>query len=116
MSDQLGSSRLEALFESALRDYEEQTGIPLANHPLAEQFQNCQSIESVTTLLREQARYFSEFRLGGNNKVMELLKSFVSALSRVSAVADLGHDIGMVYTSLGILLAVCASVFLCVSL
>jgi hypothetical protein len=94
MSDQLGSSRFEALFESALHDYEKQTGIPLAKHPLAEQFQNCQSVESVTTLLQEQARAFSEFR--GSDKIMKSLKSVVSALSRVSAVTTLGHNIGMV--------------------
>ena len=94
MSDQLASSRFEALFEEALREYEKQTGIPLAKHPLAEQFQNCQSVESVTTLLEEQTRAFNDFR--GSDKIMKSLKSLVSALSRVSAVATLGHEIGMV--------------------
>jgi hypothetical protein len=94
MSDQSGSTRVEVLFESALRDYEKQTGIPLAKHPLAEQFQSCQSIESVTILLQEQARSFSEFREG--DEIMELLKSIVSVLSRVSAIAALDRDIGMV--------------------
>ena len=94
MSDQLGSSRLEALFESALLDYEKQTGISLAKHPLAEQFQNCQSIESVTTLLQEQARSFSEFR--ESNKIRKSLKSIASAISSVFARAAFGHDIGMV--------------------
>ena len=98
MSYQLGSSRFETLFESALRDYEEQTGIPLAKHPLAEQFQNCQSVDSVTTLIQEQARAFSDFR--GSNKVMSSLKGVVSALHRVSAIAALGQDIGMVCPSL----------------
>ena len=94
MSDQLGSSQFEALFESALQDYEKQTGIPLASHPLAEQLRNCQSVDSVTTLLQEQARAFSEFR--GSDKIMESLESVVSALSRVSATAALGHAFGMV--------------------
>src|ERR1700679_2944362 len=80
MSDQLASSRFEALFEEALREYEKQTGIPLAKHPLAEQFQNCQSVDSVTTLLQEQTRAFSDFR--GTDKIMKFLKSVVSALSR----------------------------------
>jgi hypothetical protein len=94
MSDQSGPSQFEALFESALQDYEKQTGIPLDKHPLAEQLQNCQSVDSVTTLLQEQARAFNEFR--GSDKIMKSLKSVVSALSRVSAVANLGQDIGMV--------------------
>jgi hypothetical protein len=47
MSEQSGPSRLRALFEAALEDYEKQTGIALAKHPLAEQLQNCVSIESI---------------------------------------------------------------------
>ena len=96
MSDQLGSSWSEVLFESALQDYEKQTGISLSKHPLAEQLQNCQSVESITTLLLEQARAFHDFR--GGDKIMKSLKSVVSTLSRVSAVAAVGHDIGMVCT------------------
>ena len=94
MSDHLQSSRIETIFESALRDYEKQTGIPLAKHPLAEQFQNCQSVDSVITLLQEQARAFNDFRDG--DKIMKSLKSIVSALSRVSAVAAVGNNIGVV--------------------
>ena len=94
MSDQSGSSNFPSLFESALHDYEKQTGIPLANHPLARQLQNCQSIDSVTALLQEQARAFSGFR--ERDKIMKSLKSVVSALSKVCAIATLGQDIGMV--------------------
>ena len=94
MSDNLQSSRLEALFQSALHDYEQQTGIPLSKHPLAEQLQDCQSVDSITDLLQEQARVFGEFR--GSDKIMKSLKSVVSALSRVSAVAAVGQDIGLV--------------------
>jgi hypothetical protein len=98
MSDQSGSSHFQALLESALQDYENQTGIPLANHPLAEQLQNCQSVESVTTLLQEQARDFSKFR--GSDKIFKSLNSVVSTLSRVSATATLGQAIGMVCPTL----------------
>jgi hypothetical protein len=98
MSDQSESSPFQALFQSALHDYEKQTGIRLANHPLAGQLQNCQSLESVTNLLQEQARAFNEFREG--DKIMKSLKCLVSALSKVSATASLGHDIGMVCSGL----------------
>jgi hypothetical protein len=94
MSDQSGSSTFQALFESALQDYEKQTGIPLADHPLAEQLQNCQSTESVSALLQEQAQAFSTFQ--GSDKIFKSLKSVVSALSKVSATATLGQAIGMV--------------------
>jgi hypothetical protein len=94
MSDQSGPSRFQALFESALQDYEKQTGIPLAKHPFSERLQNSQSVESVTALLQEQARAFGEFR--GSRKMMKLLESAVSALSKLSATVSLGQDFGMV--------------------
>jgi hypothetical protein len=93
MSDQ-SEYHFQALFESALHDYEKQTGIPLANHPLAGQLQNCQSVDSVTTLLQDQARAFSGFR--GSDRIMKSLKSVVTTLSRVSATATLAHAVGMV--------------------
>ena len=94
MSDQSGPSPFQSLFESALQDYENQTGIPLANHPLAEQLQNCQSVESVTALLQEKAQAFNEFR--GSDKIFKSLKGVASALSRVSAIAAFSEAVGVV--------------------
>ena len=94
MSDQSGSSQLRVLFEAALQDYEKQTGIALANHPLAEKLQDCHSVEAITAVLRDQTQAFSEFR--GKDKVLKLLKHAVSALYKLSAASDLGHDIGLV--------------------
>ena len=94
MSDQLSSSRFQVLFGAALHDYEKQTGIVLAKHPLAEQLQNCDSAESVTSILHEQTRAFNEFR--GEDKIMEPLKNALSVLDRLSATANLGQDIGLV--------------------
>ena len=94
MNHQSGPSPFQALFESALQDYEIQTGIPLANHPLVQQLQNCHSVESVTALLQEQAQAFIEFR--ESDKIFKSLKGIVSALSRVSAISALGHSVGMV--------------------
>jgi len=82
------------LFEAALQRYEEQTKMPLAKHPLAEQLQNCDSVDSVIAVLQDQARAFSEFR--GSDRIMKSLKSIVSALSMLSAAANFGHSIGMV--------------------
>ncbi len=92
MGDQSGSPRFQVLFESALRDYERQTG---TNHPLAQQLQVCQTVESITSLLQEQARALSEYR--GSDKIMKSLKSVVSFLSKVTSTAALGQHFGMVY-------------------
>jgi hypothetical protein len=94
MSDESGPSRLQVLFEAALEDYEKQTGIALAKHPLAEQLQNCDSVESVTVVLREQTQAFSDFR--GRDKILKLLKNAVSVLHKLSATADLGQGFGLV--------------------
>ncbi|KAN0113679.1 hypothetical protein V8E52_007478 [Russula decolorans] len=67
MSDQPRVSHFQMFFESALQDYERRLGITLANHPLAERLETCQSAESITgfaalPVLQEQAQAFSEFR------------------------------------------------------
>ena len=94
MSEQSGPSYLQALFEAALEDYEKKTGIALAKHPLAEQLQNCVSIESVTDVFREQTQAFSEFR--GRDKIMKLLKNSILVLYKLTAAANFGRDIGVV--------------------
>lgn len=94
MSDRSASSHLVVLFEAALRDYETQTGIALAEHPLAERLQECHSVESITALLHEQTQSFNQFR--GKKKVIKLLKNAVSVLYKLSASAKLGEVIGVV--------------------
>jgi hypothetical protein len=94
MSDQSGPSRSRVLFEAALQDYEKKTGISLAKHPLAERLQNCDSVESVNAVLREQTQTFSEFR--GKDKVLEPLKTVLSILYKLSVPANFSQDIGLV--------------------
>ena len=91
MADHPGSSRFRVLFEAALQQYETQTEIPLTKHPLAEQLQNCDSVDSVIALLQEQVQAFSEFR--GTDKIMKSLKGVVSVLSTLSAIADLSDSV-----------------------
>jgi hypothetical protein len=94
MSDHLASSHLKVLFEAALHDYETQTGIALAKHPLAERPQECHSVESITAVLLERTQAFNQFR--GKEKVTKLLKNSVSVLYKLSACARLGEVIGVV--------------------
>ena len=94
MGDQSGSAHFQTLFGSALQAYEKKTGVPLAEHPLAAQLQDCHSVESVTTLLQHQAKNFSDFR--GKNRMMNLIQSTVAILSALSANSILGGSIGLV--------------------
>jgi hypothetical protein len=82
------------LFEAALEDYKQQTGIELVQHPLAERLQDGNSVESVTAILREQAQDFKEFR--EKDKVLKPLKKVLTILHRLSSVANFARDIGLV--------------------
>jgi len=91
MSDQSGSSRLQALFELALRDYESTTNIALAKHPLSEKLEKCQSVESIIALLQDQAKGFR-----GSDRIMRSIGSTVSVLDQLSTITTLGGAIGLV--------------------
>jgi hypothetical protein len=97
MSDQSGSSHLRVLFEAALENYKQQTGIALAEHPLAERLQDCNSVESVTAILRDQAQDFKEFR--EKDKILKPLKKVLTVLHRLPSAADFAQDIGLVCPS-----------------
>ena len=97
MTDQSGSSHLRVLFQTALEDYEKQTGIELAKHHLAERLQDCNSVESVTDVLREQAKDFEKFR--EKDKVLKPLKKVLTVLhiiSSVPSVAGITQNFGLV--------------------
>ena len=95
MDHQSQSSRFRVLFEFALLDYQIQTGTTLPNHPLSEKLQYCNSVESVTAVLQEQARALIEFR-GGDGRIMKSLKNVISVLDSLSTSTDLGEAIGLV--------------------
>jgi hypothetical protein len=84
MSDPSGSM-LQSLFDAALRDYEKQTGMKLIEHPLARKLEYCCTVESITAVLQEQARAFSEFRRD-DDKVMKPLKRVVHVLHSLSTI------------------------------
>jgi hypothetical protein len=87
MSDQSGSSHLRVLFEAALEDYKQQTGVELIEHTPAERLQDCNSVESVTAILREQAQDFKEFR--EKDKLLKPLKKVLTVLQRLSSATNL---------------------------
>ncbi|KAH9995289.1 hypothetical protein BJV77DRAFT_239263 [Russula vinacea] len=61
------------------RDYENKTGIKLADDPFAKKFENCDSVDSITAILQEQAQIFRKFR-GDDGKLMKSLKASVDVL------------------------------------
>jgi hypothetical protein len=96
MSQPSSSSSFQELFNAALQDYENQTGYKLLDHPFAKQLEACDSVDSITAILQEQAQIFREFR-GDNGKVMKSLKCSVDVLYMLSISTVLGEGIGLVH-------------------
>ena len=94
MTDHSGSTRFWARFMSSLQAYKQTTGVTLIEHPLTVQLQNCHSVESITTLLKYEARAFSD--LTGSDRIMESIESIVSIVSTLCSTASLGEAIGLV--------------------
>ena len=88
-------SAFESLFQSALGEYQIQTGVDLRRHPLAHQLDLCDSLLSVTELLQQQAQAFREFR-ERNNKFITLLKHVAQALHKLSTPVVHAEAIGLV--------------------
>ena len=93
MNQSSSSSALQALFNAALQDYEDKMGSSLVNHPFAEQFQECDSVESITTILKEQAQIFCKFRDHG--KLVKSLKRLVSIFCSPLFTTVLDKGIGL---------------------
>ena len=82
MSDQSGSAHFQVLFKVSLKEYEKQTDITLAKHPLTEHFQHCDSVESVSAIFQDLVSAGSELR--GGDRIIKLLNSAVSILRALS--------------------------------
>ena len=81
---------MRVLFEAALEYYKQQTGIELAKHPLAERLQDCNSVKSVTDILREQTQQdFKEFR--EKDKVLKPLEKVLTVLHKLSSIGLVRH-------------------------
>jgi hypothetical protein len=79
MSQPSPSSYFQGLYDEALKDYENETGTKLAEHPLAKQLETCDSAKSITIILQKQAQKFRKSR-GNDGKIMKFLKSSVDVL------------------------------------
>ena len=94
MSESSEPSTFLALFNAALQDYKDKTGNSLVDHPFARQLEECDSVESVSTILEEQARVFREFRDHG--KLISSLKRLADVLCSPFINNVLGESIGLV--------------------
>jgi len=89
------SSHFRAIVESALQDYQNQTGTTLASHELAKKIQGCDSVHSVIAVLQAQARAFRRFRRG-DGRITKSLDRVVSVLYTLSTSINFGEANGLV--------------------
>ena len=89
----LPSSNFKVIFDAALANYREQTGVDLSQYPFAEKLQNCQSADAILELLQEKAKEFKDFR-NGNHKLINCLRPVVQVLHTFSGVLS---DVARVY-------------------
>ena len=94
MADQSRTSRFQTQFESALQSYQRETGVTLAEHSLAINLQSCHSVESIITLLQNEALAFSDLPRG--DIVMKSIQNSVSILSVISGGPSLDEAIDLV--------------------
>jgi hypothetical protein len=94
MADQTESTRFQKLFESALQDYQKQTGVTLSKHPLALQLQSCNTEDDITSLLQGQTKAFDTFR--EKDRMLKAIKAIVSILTPLSKATSLVHAVGLV--------------------
>jgi hypothetical protein len=81
------SSNFKVIFDAALANYHEHTGVDLSQYPFAEKLQNCQSADVLLELLQEKAKEFKDFR-NGNHKLINCLRPVVQVLHAFSGVLN----------------------------
>jgi hypothetical protein len=94
-SDPSSESNLRSLFETALREYEKQSGTNLLNNCLIIKLHSCDSVDAISAVLQEQAQAFNQFR-GGDGKLIRWLNRTVHVLHTLSSSSVLGSGIGLV--------------------
>ena len=77
------TSSFQDIFNAALRDYQNQTGNNLIDHPFAKQLESCESVDSINAILQERAQVFREFR-GDDGKLIKTMKYSVNILYTLS--------------------------------
>jgi hypothetical protein len=96
MSYELGSSRLQAIFESAYRDYETRTGMTLAAQPFVQQLEDHHTVRSITTLLQGHIPTFRGYSRSYRDRMMEPIECIVSEIWMLSSIVTLDDAIDLV--------------------
>ncbi|KAH8976755.1 hypothetical protein EDB86DRAFT_3017403, partial [Lactarius hatsudake] len=104
-------SDFQLIFSTALKAYEKQTKRDLLAHPLASQLQNCESLDSILSVLQSQVDDLDQARKS-DERLTKWLSPTVAVLLAFST--TLGEGVGLVFSpakvifaGAGVLLQVC---------
>ena len=106
MSQPSSSISFKGLFDAALREYENKTKIKLADDPLAKKLEACDSVDSITAILQEQAQVFGGFKDDG--KIMKSLRSSVDVLYTLSNSTIIGQVVGLIVRTKSLIPVLCS--------
>lgn len=81
-------TNFQFIFDAALAEYREHTGVDLSQYPFAEKLQSCQSADDILELLQDKAKKFNDYR-NGDRKLINCLEPVVQVLHAYSGVASL---------------------------
>src|SRR5260221_12723894 len=107
MSYSSSSSSFQSLFNAALQKYGDQTGTKLDDHPIAKQLEDCDSLDSITSVLQEHAQRFAKSR-GDDGRIMKCLKRTIHVLYTLSTSSVLGEGTALVRPT-SLILILCPS-------
>ena len=86
MSSTVSSSfNFQSIFDAALADYLDKTGIDLIKDSFSEKLQNCQTADDILELLQDKASQFKDYR-SGNRKLINCLNPAVQVLHAFSGI------------------------------
>jgi len=88
-------STFQALFDAALQDDKDKRGNTLTDHSVATKLETCESVNSITDTLQEQAQSFRETR-ENDGKLAKALHSLVDVMCSPSISSALNAAIGLV--------------------
>jgi hypothetical protein len=81
----ISSSNFQFIFDAALADYLDQTGVDLTKDSFTEKLRKCRTADDVLELLQDKVNQFREYR-NGNRKLINCLKPVVQVLHAFSGV------------------------------
>ncbi|KAH9015065.1 hypothetical protein EDB84DRAFT_797376 [Lactarius hengduanensis] len=96
------SSRFQAIFQAALKSYQNQTKKDLIAHPLASQLQSCDSTNAILAVLQDQVREFDQAH-SGDERLTKWLIPTVNVLYTFSAAVSEG--VGLVFSPAKVIFA-----------